>query len=45
MQAVTNRNEWPQISSEAGSKENYLKLKSFYVKYLFPYEKRNYFGS
>jgi hypothetical protein len=45
MQAVTNRNEWQQISSEAGSKESETIIKNFYLKYLFPYEKRNYFGS
>ena len=42
---MTNRSEWPQITAEAGGKENVGKIKSFYLKYLFPYEKRNYFGS
>lgn len=44
MQAVTNRKEWGQISNEVGSKDH-LRIKGFYLKYLLPFEKRNYFGS
>lgn len=44
MQAVTNRKEWPQISSEVGTKDH-SKIKAFYLKYLLPFEKRNYFGA
>lgn len=45
IKAVTNRNEWVQITADAGGKEQMAKIKGFYLKYLFPYEKRNYFGS
>lgn len=43
-QAVTNRKEWPQISGEVNCKDP-QRIKGFYLRYLLPFEKRNYFGS
>ena len=42
MKAVTNRKEWEEVSEEIDGDP--AEIKRIYRKYIFPYEKRNYFG-
>ena len=44
MQAVTNRKEWESIADELEAME-VDKVKSYYLKYLFAYERKQYFGN